>query len=231
MPFEVAQEEFSGPLHVLLELIEGEKLPITDVALARIAEAYVAYVNEHDVPMDELADFLIVATKLLLLKSQAILPATESEEEEESTLAEQLRLYKIFVDASMGIEQRYTGSIHVFAREKPLALQQVAFAPPIGVRGETLHTCFLQLLKRLEPFFALTQQSLERAVSVQERMEEIRQAILERSRLTFSDIMRGAKSKVEVVVSFLALLELVKRRLIHIVQSDVFQDIIIRKLD
>jgi len=68
-------------------------------------------------------------------------------------------------------------------------------------------------------------------VSVQQRMEEIRGAILERSRIAFSDVMKGARSKVDVVVSFLALLELVKQRTVRVAQDDAFQDIMIRRMD
>ena len=86
-------------------------------------------------------------------------------------------------------------------------------------------------MKRLEPFFALERAALERVVSVQERIGQIREAILERSRMTFRDVVRGAKSKVDVVVSFLALLELVKQRLVSVVQGDSFSDIEIKHVE
>ena len=94
-----------------------------------------------------------------------------------------------------------------------------------------MHEAFIRLLKRLEPFFTLQKASLERIVSVQERIAHIREAILERSRLTFSDVIRGAKSKVDVVVSFLALLELVKGRVVHAVQGGRFDDITITHIE
>ncbi len=231
MAFEVASDRFSGPLHLLLELVEGEKLPITDVSLAKVAGDYLAYLEAHDVPTDELADFLVVATRLLLLKSRAILPAPEPEAEDPNRLADQLRLYKFFADASAHVEALY-GARPLFAREKPLVPpRKEGFAPPKGVTPDTLRDLFAQLLKRLEPFLALHQQSLERVVSVQQRMEEIRGAILERSRIAFSDVMKGARSKVDVVVSFLALLELVKQRTVRVAQDDAFQDIMIRRMD
>ena len=100
MAFEVKLETFDGPLHVLLELIQASHLPITEVSLGAVTEKYLEYMNSQDVPAEELADFLVVATKLLLLKSQAILPIEVEPEEDPSTLALQLRLYKEFVDAS-----------------------------------------------------------------------------------------------------------------------------------
>lgn len=230
MSFEVASAQFSGPLHLLLELIEQEKLPITEVSLSQVTEAYLKHLNDNDVPSGELADFLVVATKLLLIKSRAILPDPEPEAEDASSLADQLRLYKMFADAAAHLEERY-GAAPRFAREKPSIPKRVEFAPPEGVNAGSLHELFQQLLKRLEPFFALKQHSLERAVSVQQRMEDIRSAILERSRLTFSDVLAGSRNKVEVVVSFLALLELVKQRIVNVAQSDDFQDIMIRRVE
>lgn len=230
MSFEVASEQFSGPLHLLLELIEQEKLPISEVALAHVTEAYLKHLDANDVPSDELADFLIVATKLLLIKSQSILPAAEPEAEDASKLADQLRLYKMFADAASHLEERY-GATPLFARERAAVVQKAEFLPPKDVGPDTLRAYFDQLLKRLEPFFALRQQSLERAVSVQQRMEEIRASILSRSHLAFSDVMAGARNKVDVVVSFLALLELVKQRVVHVAQSSAFEDIMIRKVD
>jgi segregation and condensation protein A len=177
-----------------------------------------------------LADFLVVATKLLLLKSQAILPAAEPEDEEASKLADQLRLYKLFADAAKHLDEKY-GKTPLFAREKQAVIQRTQFVPPQGIGGEQLHQFFVQLLKRLEPFFALKEQSLERTVSVQERMEEIRTAILTRSKFAFSDMLSTARNKVDVVVSFLAMLELVKQRVIHVVQSEAFRDIMIKRVE
>ena len=230
MPFEIKLEPFAGPLPLLLELIEQEQLPITEVALAQVAEAYLRHLEANEVSSMELADFLVVATKLLLLKSQAILPTAAPEDEDASKLAEQLRLYKLFADAAKHLDERY-GATPLFAREKPTMIQRTQFAPPEGIDVGALHEYFVQLLKRLEPFFSLKEQSLQRTVSVQERMEEIRSAILVRSQLAFSDVLAGARNRVDVVVSFLALLELVKQRVIHAAQSEAFQDIMIRRVE
>lgn len=229
MAFEVASERFSGPLHLLLELVEGEKLPITEVSLAKVTEAYLKHLEANDVPTEELADFLIIATRLLLLKSRAILPEPEPESEEASKLADQLRLYKMFADASVLVEKLYESPAFLFAREKVSRPKAEGFNPPKGVEAEMLREYFAQLLKRLEPFFSLRQQSMERVMSVQERMEEIKNVIKERN-LSFTDVMKGAKSRVDVVVSFLALLELVKQRHVDVAQADSFHDILIKKV-
>lgn len=96
---------------------------------------------------------------------------------------------------------------------------------PSSVTPSALQAAFAHLLKRLEPFFSLQEASLKRVVSVQERIKQMQAAILERSRLSFREVVKGAQSKVDVVVSFLALLELVKQRVVRVAQSESFEDI------
>jgi segregation and condensation protein A len=230
--YEVALEQFSGPLQLLLDLIEQEKLPITEVSLAKVTEGYLKHLNEHVVPPEELADFLVVATKLLLIKSRAILPQLQVEEEEDaSQLADQLRMYKRFVEAAEKIESLYAAGRVMFGREKAVLPKERQFAPPQSVTTTVLRETFRSVLKRLEPFFALRQASLERVVSVQERMKQLQDAFVAKSKMMFRDVVGGAKSKVEVVVSFLALLELMKQRVVKAVQGSAFQDIILTRSD
>lgn len=234
MSFSVRQDTFDGPLHLLLELIEKEELPITDVSLAKVTDDYVAYVNAHDVPSEELADFLVIATRLLLIKSRAILPVLVVEEQEDAgKLALQLRMYREFAEATKGLEQLWAAGQVMYAR-KPVSARAAAvvtFAPPPGVDLASMEKLFRVLLKKLEPFFSLQQHAMERVVSVQERMKHIRSVILERARLTFADVMKGAANKVDVVVSFLALLELMKQRVVNVVQGETFDEIHIRRVD
>jgi len=228
MNFEVQLQQFSGPLQLLLEIIEKEELPITDVSLAKVTEDYLAHVNTHEVPTEELADFLIVATKLLYLKSKAIMPLPNlEEEEEESTLAQQLKMYQEFVRASRHIEALFGGSNKMFGREKVKFVRTEEFRAPESLTSSVLRDMFSGLLKRLEPFFTLQEASLKRVVSVQQRIRQMQDALLQRSRMTFKEVIKGAGSKVDVVVSFLALLELIKQRSVSAIQSDAFQDITI----
>lgn len=231
MAFEVKLEQFDGPLHVLLELIQGQELPITEVSLADVTEKYLEYINSQEVPPEELADFLVVATKLLLLKSQAILPIEVEPDEDPSTLALQLRLYKEFVDASRVLEDRFNSAAWSFPRAVadviPIDSSQIATTITVF----DLRESFASLLKHLEPFFKLQTAAMERVVSVKERLHEIHDAILSRAKMTFRQIAGVGKSKVDVVVSFLALLELVKQRAVQAVQSGVFDEIEITRVD
>ncbi len=231
MPFEVQLDQYSGPLQLLLDLIEQEKLPITDVSLAKVTEGYLKHINENDVPAEELADFLIVATKLLLIKSHAILPQLQLDEDDGRDLTDQLRMYKQFVDASKIIESMYGAGQVMFEREKPVLVRERTFLPPKSVTTSILQEAFQSVLKRLEPFFALRQTSLERVVSVQERMRQLQEVIVDRSKLLFHEMLGGGQSKVEVVVSFLALLELMKQRVVKAVQGGSFHDIMITRVE
>jgi len=232
MTFEVQLEKFDGPLHILLELIQTQELPITEVSLAQVTEGYLGYIQQNEVPPSELADFLVVATKLLLIKSQAIMPVEqEVEQEDPSTLALQLRLYKEFVDASAVIEERFDNASISFARLAADVVKIDEGEIVTDLTPNALNESFKGLLKRLEPFFKLQSAALERVVSVKERLREIHDAILARANMTFRQIASGGKSKVDIVVSFLALLELVKQRVVSVVQGGTFDDIEIKRVD
>jgi segregation and condensation protein A len=231
MAFEVQLEKFDGPLHLLLELIQNEDLPITEVSLSKVADEYVNYLHEHDVPTSELADFLVMATRLLLLKSQAILPVEVEPEEDPSTLALQLRLYQEFVEASKKLEEMFDSAQRSFEREQADVITPERVELPKGFGMLDIHGVFAGLLDRLEPFFRLQHAAIERVVSVKERLNEIHEVILTKSRFMFSQLAQGGKSRVDVVVSFLALLELIKQQVVKVVQKDTFHDIEIKRVE
>ena len=231
MSFQVAIDQFAGPMQLLLELIEKEDLDITKVSLAKVTEDYLGYVNTHDVPSHELADFLVVAARLIYIKSRAILPLDPEEEEEADALAAQLKLYRQFVDATVHIDSLIRSPQTAYDRPRSFVPSSTKFRPPDNVTAETLGASFSDLVKRLEPFFALQQTSLQRVVSVQERIKQIHQVLIDRARMTFSDITKGSASRIDVVVSFLALLELMKQGLIKAVQMSAFEEIELRRID
>lgn len=232
MSFEVKIEQYAGPLQLLLELIEKEKLPITDISLAQVTDDYLKYMVAHEPIPEELADFLVIATRLLLIKSHAILPREELlEEEGQTTLAAQLALYKIFVEAANILDKTQQKNHYAFERAVPDVVKTTGFALPQGLTSSMLSEAFARLLKYLEPFFKLQQAAIERIVSVKERLAQIQEAMLTRSRMTFKEMVGQGKSKVDIVVSFLALLELVKQRTVQVVQSKPFAEIELKRVD
>ena len=229
--YQINTEKFSGPLDLLLALIEKEELPISEVSLAQVTGEYLKFINENEVPADELADFLTVAARLLLIKSNSILPAPEQEKIDQSNLAAQLRLYRAFIEVAGKLENLYTSDAVLFDRPYVPLPVEPGFRPPENTTINVLAEAFRSLLKKLEPFFSLHQASLERVASVEERIRDIHQAIMKRAKFVFSDVVGLAKSRADVVVSFLALLELVKQRVVKVQQSNAFEEIFLTRND
>lgn len=233
MNFAVKQESFSGPLGLLLDLLDKKELKIGEVELAKITNDYLNHLDNTEVLHDELADFLLIASRLIYLKSRELMPyLTIDEEEEVGSLEDQLRVYRVFVDAAERLEGLYTGKNHSFVRPFSKIKKQkreASFVPPAGIAVGALRDAFNSVLKRLEPFFTLQEASIERVKSVEERIEELSSAIRTRSTITFKEAMKGAKNKADVVVSFLALLELVRRQVVKASQN-MDNDIVIERI-
>lgn len=228
MKFPVAQESFSGPLGLLLEMIEKEKLAIAEVSLGKVADEFLAYIETHEVPAEELADFLSVAARLIYIKSRELMPYVRLDEEDEavSTLEDQLRLYREFVAAAEKLEAKF-GVTPMYARPFVRPTQEASFKPALNVTTTTLAETFRTILRKLEPFFALRETSMERVKSIEERVSEMVGALKSRASIRFRDALAGASSKADVVVSFLALLELLRRKIVRVTQKDRFGDITI----
>lgn len=229
MKFAVEQDAYAGPFPVLLELLESQELSISSVSLAKIADDFSCYLDEHDVASEELADFLLVASRLIYLKTKELMPYLIVEEEEEGVdLADQMRLYQHFVEYAKGIGGLVAepiGSYGRMLRKKNLEV----YATETYITKKLLRDAFSGLLKRNEPFFLLKQSSIERVESVKERMHRLSNAIQSRAKIGFKEIVSSASSKADVVVSFLALLELLKSRIVKATQGDD-HDIIIERV-
>jgi len=229
---EVNQEKFQGPLGLLLELIEQEELDITQISLAKIADQYVAKIKTMAAAHpDELADFLVVAARLLLIKSRALLPYLYPEEEEEiKDLEDQLRMYKEFLDAAKKIEALIGEKKFMFARvwnRQTLLAGAHLFSPPKNLKSEELRMVFSDLVLRITPAEKLEEEELGRKIHIEEKIAQIQNMLLNRMNVTFSRLMAAAESRTEIVVSFLAMLELIKQCNISVEQVGLFEEIII----
>jgi segregation and condensation protein A len=233
MTFVSKINKFEGPLDLLLQLIEAADLDITEVSIADVAEQFMQYLAavEEKNP-EELADFLVVATKLLLIKSRVLLPNVVLDEEGDGDdLARQLKMYKEYLDASKKIEQILLDKNILFAREKiPLDIE-VVFNPPKNLTAEKIKTLLTGLIADMEPFIKLPQKALERAVSIKEKIEQIRNKILNKINTSFSELVGDSKNRTDLIVTFLGLLELVKQRTIVVKQDKMFYDISISKIN
>ena len=157
-------ENFEGPLGLLLQLIEKEELDITQVSLLRVAEQYIQYLDTIEKREPEmLADFLLIAAKLLYIKSRALLPELEFEEIEDSTdLAEQLRMYKKFVEASRVVKQKFEDKNFSFGRSEEKIKVKIKFEPPKSLTGDKLKKVFNKIIADLDVIIKLPKKSLEK---------------------------------------------------------------------
>lgn len=224
-------EQFSGPLDLLLGLLQDQKFSISDLALSKITEQYLNYLdNLEENKAEELADFLVVGARLLFLKSKALLPQFSPEEDEgEQTLEAQLRIYKIFVDASKILNKNWLSlERSVFRIEPPQKLME--FALPVNLSPNSLRESMVQLVHRLEPPKPLPETRIDRTVSMKEKIDFIRQMLIKQSSFIFHKTLTNARNKTEVIVGFLALLELVKQKSIYLRQDETFSDIVIERV-
>lgn len=229
MAYEVRSTTFEGPLDLLLQLVESQKLEITKVSLMEVTAPFLKHVEEHRGKMapEELADFLVVAAKLVYLKSKALLPSLQDAELEEGPdLEEQLRLYKVFVEAAKQLDAMWRSGHASYGRTKrPVALDQVTFVAPIGVTADVLKDLYQRVVRRLEPLHQLPKVALERVISLEDKIQDLGARIKRAFRVSFHGVLAEAQDRAEMIVSFLALLELIKQRDVHVEQSEMFSDI------
>ena len=227
-------EQFEGPLDLLLQLIEDEKLEITKVSLAQVTEQYIKVLNQRakeNVRAEELADFLAIAARLLLIKSRALLPFLQwGEEDEGEELTQQLKIYREYLQATKTIAALINKKHFSFARQKLLISQEVEFSPPPSLTAPHLAKTFAEILRTIDPLINLPSEIIRKTISIQEKINQIRERLFKQAQANFSDILREAHDKTEVIVSFLALLELIKQRAIVVRQTKTFEDISIERV-
>ncbi|MEK7584871.1 MAG: segregation/condensation protein A [Patescibacteria group bacterium] len=222
-------EQFEGPLDLLLKLIEDEKLDVTSISLAKVTDQYLNFIrDEGQLPPDEVADFLVVASKLIYIKSRYLLPTLPLPDEDEGELERQLKIYREYYEASKVIHRMLGRKHFAFVRAHPLKLPRLqGFSPPQHVTLAVMADAFRAVIGRLEYIAQLPRFILKKTVSIREKIQALTEAI-SRGVLTFHSFY-DISNKQDVIVSFLALLELVKLRVVHVKQSSIFSDIVIMK--
>jgi segregation and condensation protein A len=230
--YAVKLDQFEGPLDLLLELIESEKLDISQVSLAHVTDGYLRYVHEHpEIPPEELADFLVVASRLLFIKSRILLPFLQAvADAEEGDLESQLRIYKEYLDASKAVEAMIGKRRFLFVHEK-LPHVDIGFAPPKKLTTSMMAEFLRGVIARLEPVVKVPRAVVEKTVSIHEKIRQIQSLIASATKVRFSSVLADAQSRTEVIVSFLALLELVKQRTVTVSQEAMWGDIVIAQAE
>lgn len=224
----VSLEKFEGPLDVLLRLIEEQKMPITEISLASVTEQFLHHLDtlEEERPQ-ALADFLVIASRLVYLKSKTLLPYLYPEPDEGPSLADQLKLYKQYLDASKDLLVLWQAERIAYGRVEPPITVSQSFVMPKRVGTTELERSFLILLRKLKPAQPLPQMHIDRSVSVKQRITSLYESIKQAKQLRFDTFTQAAQSKTEVIVSFLALLELVRDARVQFDQTQAFDHLVI----
>lgn len=229
-------EKFQGPLGLLLQLIEQEEMDITEINLAKIADEYVEHLRVvANIDPEEMADFLVLAAKLLFIKSKALLPYLSSAEDEQeiNDLKNQLRMYQEFIKASEKISALIAQKNFLYLPDWSKTKKRFnlpKFLPPQKITADSLCSEFEKIIKRLkEVEIKLPETRLETKVSIEDMISAIRSTLAERIKFSFNRLIKSAKNKTEVIVSFLAVLELVKQRELLFEQAELFSEIHLSK--
>lgn len=228
MTYRFKSEKFDGPLELLLALIEEEKLKITEVSLARVADQYLEYIkNNENIQLENLADFLSVASRLILIKSRALLPTlelTQDEEAEIKDLKKQLAEYKKFKEFSIVLGKIALRRRICYSREGFSGVKSIFF-PPEDINAFDLKKYFQLILSEIPVIEKLGEEIVSEVITLEEKINELQSVLRRRMEATFADIASQAKDKIEVIISFLAMLEMVKQRIIEVEQGELFKEI------
>ncbi len=225
------EKEFSGPLDLLLNLIYEQKLDINDISLSSVTEQYLNYLEGvNNINVEELADFLLIASKLLFLKSKLLLPNFVLPEDE-IDIKDQLKLYEQFVKASKILSKKWLDNKQSYYRLEP-PKPSSDFVKPVNLDVEVLNNSMKRIIKRLAPLKPILPQSkVKQVVSLQAKIRLIRNILNLKKHTSFSKLIAENKTnRADIVVSFLALLELSKQNVITIRQERQFGDILISKI-
>ena len=229
--YTVTTDQFNGPLELLLQIIEEQQLEITKVSLAAVADQYILYLKQNpQIPAEEIADFLLIAAKLILIKSKALLPALLVEDEDAIDLERQLKMYKQFIDASHKIALIAAKKHTLFTRDAfPQFVAEGFIAPKKVITQEKLHSLFSLLIQKITPPEILQKRILERVVTIKEKISHIKDLLMSHTTFSFKKSVLVYGSRSEKIVSFLAILELAKQKMVDVEQGEYLGDIVIKK--
>jgi len=232
--FEVRLPVFSGPLGLLLHLIESRQLDILTVPLAEVADAYVAHLAANPVDPRELSEFVAIAAQLILLKSRRMLPGEPSPslvDDEDAPDEEELRRrlieYRVMRDAARALGER--DLVAPLVRRQPRAsdLPEVP-SPPIDV---ALLVEAMALLAAIDEPDAPAPEIVAREITIGMQIAALRAAMAGNGRVVLQAVLATCRSRTEATVTVLATLELVRRRQVRVEQSELFGPILVEVLE
>ncbi|HEY4514382.1 MAG TPA: ScpA family protein [Candidatus Paceibacterota bacterium] len=223
--FSVEMTQYQGPLEVLLDLIEERKMSISDVSLAEVCDSYLAYLEKlPSLPLSETSQFILIASALLLIKSRSLLPMLElSSEERESVeeLERRLAKYKIIREATKLLRREWGKAPLLFPLHAPE--RDPIFTPgKINIAG--IKDAALRILSILPNLEKLARAAVQPVLALEEVIIRVEKRVAATIRARFSELTKS-KGRDEVIVYFLALLELVRSGSLSATQERLFSDI------
>lgn len=229
---QIKTAQFEGPLDLLLQLIEQQQMDVSTFALAHVTEQFLGYVRglQEKNPID-LADYLAIAAKLLVIKSKSLLPTLDlgiEEEEAAFDLTAQLLQYKKYKEVAKYFKKLDARRRQSWTREPDFS-DLITFLPDPEITPTVLSASIRALASELKEIIKLPQMVMKEVVSISDKIAHLQQLISDKVETTLAIILKDAKSKTEVIVTFLALLELTKQRILVVEQSGIFADITIKK--
>ena len=234
--YKVKLEVFEGPLDLLLYLIKKDEVDIYDISIERITQQYLEFMDAFKVLDLEVAgEFVVMAANLIYIKSRSLLPVHVQPPEEEADeedprwdLIRQLVEYKKFKDAAAQLSQRELDQSNLFTR---LPEPEAAVERPLGeVSVFDLISAFNKILKRIEGRTEDLREIFEENFSVSDKIDFIMKMTASGVALKFTELFASAASRTEVVVTFLALLELVRLKQLSLVQGEAFGEIELKRV-
>lgn len=229
--FTIATDAFHGPLETLLNLIEDRKMSISDIALAEVTDTFLAYVEKlPELPLGETAQFILVASTLLLIKSRSLLPTLELTQEEKESVEElekRLARYALIRKGAKLLRKEW-GSAPLFLAKR--APHREAVFSPAESSFETIKGAALKLINLLPKPEAIARASVAPVLALEDVIVGLKKRLTHAFRARFSELTKGA-AKHDRIVYFLAMLELVRNGTASVTQDRLFEDITIETLD
>ncbi len=231
--YRVKTDAFEGPLDLLLSLVEGRKLFINEISLANVADEYIAHaksLNKND--LSELTSFLSITATLILIKSRSLLPGfvvTKEEERDIKDLESRLAIYALIREIGIQISAQYGVRKIYLLPEREMTIS--VFAPDPKLSASVIHLCALDVINRVPKIEVLPQVRIRKIISIEEMINGLTERVAQATRVSFRQWQNSVKGtdkdaiKSNIIVSFLAMLELVRQGMMDALQTADFDDI------
>jgi segregation and condensation protein A len=229
--YRVNTPSFEGPMDLLLQLIERAELDITRLALAQVTDQYLEHMKGmQEQNAAEVSGFLVIAARLVQIKSAALLPrpsimVAEEEEDPAEALARQLIAYKRFKELAGVLVQREADGLHTYLRVAPPQIKVEARLDLSNVTLDDLVQAAREIFLSKPDLPALSRVVAMPRVTIREKIRLILDSLQDLRNATFRSFLQHRGDRLEIVVTFLAMLELIKRRVVEASQSDLFGEI------